>query len=339
MYFAVAHATTFDIELYDPADFKNVVGLLVGHLDSVACLAFAAHVPRLASADEHNIKVWDTDTMSEMMNLTNPDSSLHMPFDQTGPWLAADNDEKRVWDNPETMDLPYPASEIRLAFDHSGTQLISTISVTRTRANVLHKLVAISKWDLQAQSRTLRIDAGTKGEFCEAYFVDSDRKITSVIKGDYELSFWDAESGAELAKVGMGARVNGIAKSGDEVTGAVAMNDGRVALVDFNSGLLIRCLSGHHDCARSVCFSGDGLLVAAVSFDGNVTMWDVASGSIVSTVHFHEAVLRVSLNFDGTKVALCYYSVCVVELQERVCVLRHAGAMQGQFSRVGMILM
>jgi WD40 repeat protein len=294
MYFAVPDPITFEIKLYDSENFQNVVGSLEGHTSTVHCLAFAAHMPRLASADNRAIKVWDTDAMSEIVNLRIAGTPFHMSFDE------------------------------------SGTQLLSTY---------VDQMLMISKWDLKERSRKLVIEVASMSENAEAYFVADDNKIMSF--QSEALVFWHVTSGVQLATIELGIQICGIAKSPDDVTAAVAMDDGKVVLVDLNTGQAVRFLLGHIETALCVCFSGDGLLVAAGSQDGNVIVWVAATGSIVSRFYFTDVVYDVSMSYDGSKIS-CFQEGCVFvyDLLAKTNVLELRGVdCRGQFSTAGVILM
>jgi WD40 repeat protein len=70
---------------------------------------------------------------------------------------------------------------------------------------------------------------------------------------------------------------NWVAWSPDDKAIAVALEDGRVRVVDPATGANLATLVAHHGPALTTAFSPDGRSVAAGSADGTVLIWDVAT--------------------------------------------------------------
>jgi parallel beta-helix repeat protein len=89
---------------------------------------------------------------------------------------------------------------------------------------------------------------------------------------------------------------------------------GEIKLWDVASGSLVRTLTGHTGVVLSVAFSPDGRLLASGScgqrnsiggcIQGEIKLWDVASGSLVRTLTGHTGVVRsVAFSPDGRLLA------------------------------------
>ena len=63
-------------------------------------------------------------------------------------------------------------------------------------------------------------------------------------------------------------------------------------------------LGGQKDGISSVAFSPDGVRLASASFDGTVTLWDVAKWREIATIdHSREAILAVAFSPNGSVLA------------------------------------
>lgn len=60
---------------------------------------------------------------------------------------------------------------------------------------------------------------------------------------------------------------------------------------------LLRTLEGHKDAVRSVTFDPQGGMLASVSFDQTVKLWDTRSGKLLRTLEGHEHWM-VSVAYD-----------------------------------------
>ena len=54
--------------------------------------------------------------------------------------------------------------------------------------------------------------------------------------------------------------------------------------MDPATGETVRTLRGHQDVVSEIRFSPDGSLVGSVSFDGELIVWDTATGAATGTV-------------------------------------------------------
>lgn len=137
-------------------------------------------------------------------------------------------------------------------------------------------------------------------------------------EGDIRL--WDINSQQQigLPLVGYKGGIKGVTFSSDGTILAsagcadpdlelarVPCSQGEIRLWDVRSGtLLLPPLVGHSSWANDVTFRSDDRIVASVSWDGSVILWDVASGEpISSTFHIPLPYMKsVFFSSDGSKI-------------------------------------
>ena len=98
--------------------------------------------------------------------------------------------------------------------------------------------------------------------------------------------------------------VNRVVFSKDGKTLVVAGSDGKIRLLDANSGTVKRTLTGHTNAIYLAVFSPDEKLLASSSRDLTARVWDVASGrELHKFTGFRCAVKAVAFSPDGRTIA------------------------------------
>ena len=98
--------------------------------------------------------------------------------------------------------------------------------------------------------------------------------------------------------------VNRVVFSKDGKTLVVAGSDGKIRLLDANSGTVQRTLTGHTNAIYLAVFSPDEKLLASSSRDLTARVWDVASGrELHKFTGFRCAVKAVAFSPDGRTIA------------------------------------
>jgi WD40 repeat protein len=104
----------------------------------------------------------------------------------------------------------------------------------------------------------------------------------------FYMDLWDSASGKHL-RTWNNYYLWGVAFSPDSKmlawgTSNVYWKDNNVILLDIASGRDVHTFSGHEDRVNSVAFSPDGKTLASGSDDYTIKLWDVAGGSVLSTL-------------------------------------------------------
>jgi WD40 repeat protein len=100
--------------------------------------------------------------------------------------------------------------------------------------------------------------------------------------------------------------VTGLAFAPDCKTKAAGQAHGTKVILDADTGVKQRSLTGHTDIvvSRAVQFAPDGKTLATGSFDGTVRLWDAASGTEKATLRGHGLrVLSLAFSADGQRLA------------------------------------
>lgn len=79
----------------------------------------------------------------------------------------------------------------------------------------------------------------------------------------------------------------------------IGTTDRAIALVDAHTGRTVRMLRGHTGALRDVAFSRDGRLLGSASDDGEVIVWDVATGSPRERIKTFEISWAVGFSPDN----------------------------------------
>jgi DNA-binding SARP family transcriptional activator/DNA-binding beta-propeller fold protein YncE/energy-coupling factor transporter ATP-binding protein EcfA2 len=115
---------------------------------------------------------------------------------------------------------------------------------------------------------------------------------------------WDTETGEEVATLGFGDQVGGLAFSPDGSMLAMPGTVGKVTVWDPTSGRQLFMLREDNTTVIDVAFSPDGRRLATSHIDGTARVWDLSSRELLITMRGHEGwVVGVDFSPDGRFVA------------------------------------
>lgn len=177
-----------------------------------------------------------------------------------------------------------------VAFSPDGTTLASTGS---------NEVVRL--WQLRS-GKLLQTIGGHRGYLSSVVF-SPDGQVLLTCGGDKAICRWRSADGALLDRLlpEGGAICMALSPGGHEL--AVGCGDRRIRLYDAG-GTLLRVLEGHRDGPVSLDFSPDGALLASAAGDGQVLLWEVASGRQRVALRGHQNAVRcVAVHPDGQTVA------------------------------------
>jgi RND family efflux transporter MFP subunit len=229
-------------------------------------------------------------TVNERATLSGPGSSAWaLAFSPDGKTLAAGTSDGfiNLWDiatgkNTGTLEKK-KIGVLALTFSHDGKTLAAGTAPG-----------AIELWDVASAKNTATIQAHSKGASTLAFSPD-DKLLASGGTFDFGVKVWDVATGKNLAVFTPHRRaVNVVVFSPDGKTVASASVDKTIKIADVASGKTTATWEGHTHMISALAFSPDGKTLVSWGRNagvdeshtgqGEVRVWDVASGKNISTV-------------------------------------------------------
>ncbi len=248
--------------------------VLKGHTGFVVGLDFDSTGGRLASAAmDGTVRIWDTatgDTQQVMTGHFQPGrSDCPVDFHPSEPILARagwtvdlinlETGDKRSMDDSKLADR---RGTLGLDFSPDGSRIVGAGYPT---VRVWSVEDGRHLFDLAGHPRTVR---------AVGYSPDGTRIATGC--RDNTMRTWDAETGAELTRADLGARIHSAEylPDGERVVGA--LSDGDAFILTIETGAVQR-FKGHRTECNAVALSPNGDRLVTGSDDATVRLWDVAT--------------------------------------------------------------
>ncbi len=159
---------------------------------------------------------------------------------------------------------------------------------------------------------------------------DGSRLVT--VLEDNDLHIWEADSGAELARLrGQAATVTALEYSPDGEQIATGAANGTIRLWDARKLAAERELLAHDNAVLAFAFRPDGDTLASASHDGTVRVWSRGVGGMLADLPDAKGLTAVAFSPDGGRLAVAPHGAGTIELWdplavERRLVLDAAGA-------------
>ena len=287
--------------IWDSASEERLL-TLAGHQNSVSAVAFSPDGARLATSGlDRKIIIWDVTTGSELFRLSgHAGEVIDVEFSRDGEHLLSSSKDGtvRVWDvgpTRELLTIPAQGSSGQVALNMEGTHLTTT-----------DETGSIKIWDTHSGSELITLSqSGTK-----VSDVSFDRQGTRIFAADEDgnVKVWDSRTGAELAVIsGHTAALSAIGISTDGNHLATASHDYSVKLWDISSkkiGKTPLLTLAHSSSVFSVAFDPKDRILATGGQEGNVILWDIATGDEIRVLRGHaDYVTAIAFKPDGTRIA------------------------------------
>jgi WD40 repeat protein len=291
---------------------------LYGHANKVEAVAYSPKGQTLATASgDHTVKLWNTSTGQERITLKgHKDAVLAVAFSPDGQTLATGGWDKTVklWETEtgrELATLTGHTLEIQsVAFSPDGTRLATGAGARSLQVKEAGECIL---WDVALRRKKATLPRRQVGVVAVAFHPTSNLLATG--SWDKTVKLWSTVTGQMVANFDwFGSQVMAVAFSPDGKKMAVGFINGEVARAELDTtqspikGRGLPSVAAHAVALTSLAFSPDSKLLATVSRDRTVKLWDAANGKLVATLWGHlDHIRSVAFAPDGKALATAAY--------------------------------
>jgi len=154
------------------------------------------------------------------------------------------------------------------------------------------------------------------GEVVQDFPVGTDRVLHLAFSADVRtlvtsaedgwIRAWNLADGSKLREFNTGFLTQGLTIGPDLKTAAGIAHDGRLFVVDFETGANLRFFEMPSGKPWAILLFPDGKTLAAGDKDGNLMMWDLETGTEKFRVQAHKAQINaLVLSPDGKTLVSC----------------------------------
>ncbi|MEP7273002.1 MAG: AAA-like domain-containing protein [Acidobacteriota bacterium] len=268
-------------------------------------VAFAPDFKTFATAEDKDLKLWDTATGKEIRSLKEEGLRGAVAFSRDGRLLAAGSADNsiRLWNIADGRGVGrlrgHARSLIALVFSPDGKVLASTSEDQTARL-----------WDVATGTELATLKGHTDEVSSIAFSSDGGKVLTGSV--DETARVWNTRTGKELMRLkehpvkalSTPPSIWRVLFSPDDSRILAVGNFTGVAIWDAATGAPLPGLQGHQSWIQGLAFSRDGKLLATGSGDRTVRLWDVATWKLIKVFTGHgNQVVDLSFSSDGVTLA------------------------------------
>ncbi|MBE8992181.1 NACHT domain-containing protein [Nostoc sp. LEGE 12450] len=265
------------IKLWD-TNTGECLKTLYGHTDvvnSVACDSDGKII--VSGSTDRTIKLWDINTGECLKTLQGHDNWIQsVAFSPDGQTLASGSQDHsaKLWD-VNTGECLYSfqgyANWLKAVVFNPNGQIVASGGQDHI----------VRLWDTNTGKCTKELQGHTDWIGCLAF--SPDGRILASGSSDFTVRLWNIQTG-ECTKVFRGdtGKLSSIAFSPDGLKLAIASGQ-TIQLWDFDIEQNIYEIIAHTGSMTKLAFSCDGQIIASLSYDDTVKLWDVSTGKCLKT--------------------------------------------------------
>ncbi|MCG9131026.1 WD40 repeat domain-containing protein [Candidatus Poribacteria bacterium] len=153
-----------------------------------------------------------------------------------------------------------------------------TLAISEYERNILDGPCPISIWDISTGTRLKTLTVVGGGAYSIVFSPDGRKLADSGGLWDHRIALWDVGTGTQCCVFGPQNNVGYADVLAFSLDGSMLVSghsDGRVLLLNVNTGEQLNTFIGHTAKVSSLCFSPDGSSLATGCEDGTVMLWDI----------------------------------------------------------------
>lgn len=280
------------------------------HQGSVGAMVFSpdGHMA-LTGSNDHSVILWNLDDGTIRQKLDGHQAEITaVAFSPNGQLALSGSRDGMiiVWDL-STGTLLYrflePSGMVTgLSFSPDGQIAISYSDYT------------VALWNIRHGAFISLLNGHHKPVWSLAIRPNGEQAVSG--SADGKIMFWDLTENRPLREIQVAELPYALDYSPDGQYIAVGLQDGRVELLDSETGEEIITLRNHLAAIYDVAFSPDGSLLASASQDGTIMLWDSVSRDLVKVFVGHQNPVRsIAFSPDGTLLVSSSQNVMLWDVQ------------------------